>query len=454
MTTLDKSLAELAGRIRGQLITPSDAAYDTARQSFNATVQRRPAAIARCLDAGDVVTALGMAREAGLSISVRGGGHNVAGHALIDDGLVIDLSPMRAVIVDPETRVARAGGGCRWLDFDTVTLQHGLATPGGTFVDTGIGGLTLGGGIGWLHGTAGLTCDNLIGAELVTADGRVVEAADDPELLWGLRGGGGNFGVVTRFDYRLHAVGPLQGGNLVFAESAIPAALRRFRDVMAGAPDALYGVATLTHRVDNGERILKLTLCDQRPAGPAAATRRELVKGLDLLADETGERSYAAMQALMGQLPFGLRHYWKGYFVRELPDSLTDVIAARFAQNPGPVGAMLLEPLHGVTRRIPPQSAAFGQRHAAFNVSALAIWESPDDDAAHIAWARSAAEALVPYATTGGGYLNYMGHDEPVERVRAAFGAERFARLAQLKARYDPSNVFRSNQNVPPGVAV
>jgi FAD/FMN-containing dehydrogenase len=433
----------------GELLAEGDAGYDEARITFNALVDRRPLAIARCRGTADVVAVLTAAREHGLPVAVRGGGHNVAGHAVGDGSLVVELSGLDGVDVDPEARLARAGGGALWQTFDAATQVHGLAAPGGTFSTTGVGGLTLGGGIGFLIGRHGLSCDNLVGAEVVTVEGNVLEVNEDEhaDLFWAIRGGGGNFGVVTRLDFRLHPVREVVGGVLVWPFAAAADPLRVFRDVALTAPDDFSTQAVFGHSIATGACILGVIVCSSGPEEePEPLRRLRDVPGLQL--DEVRRRPYLELQSMF-DLPFGFRHHWKGHFVRELPDALLD--ALRRAIDPDvDRGSILIEAIHGAASRVPAGATPVGFRDAAFNVSALGIWKDPAADDAGIAWARATAGLAGPYSLHGGGYLNYMQADEPLERVRAAFGAETFERLRDIKRRYDPSNVLRFNQNVPP----
>ena len=456
---------ELSGleRVSGAVLRPGDETYDAARQTFNGTIDRRPAVIVSCRTTDDVVVAVGAARAAGLPIAVRGGGHGVAGHAMADGALVVDLREMRSVAVDPARRRARAEGGALWEDVDGASTPHGLATTGGTFVDTGIGGLILGGGIGYLMGTAGMTCDNLVRAVVVSADGRVVVAGDDgdPELLWALRGGGGNFGVVTEFELALHPLGPLHAGRFTTRLDHVAEALAIAAEVARDAPPELNIFAV-------GPTTQNPPLPDGTPSGPATYFRIACVyqgtledaeaavapvRAVPGMAGGFAPMSYPEIQAMTGILPFGLRHYWKGHFVRDLEPSAIEAVVDAMRDTPGGYSFLLLEAIGGMARIEPPGGAAFGQREARWNVSALGIWEDPSDDADQIAWARRTADALQPASLTGAGYGNYAPVDETAERVRAAFGDERFARLREVKRRYDPDNLFRFNHNIPPADA-
>jgi FAD/FMN-containing dehydrogenase len=436
--------------LRGDVVTDADQEYDAARRSFNALLDRRPAAIARCVDAADVATAFGYARANGLEVAVRGGGHNPAGHCVLDDGLVIDLSRMRSVEVDAHARVARAQGGATWLDFDTATQAAGLATPGGVVVTTGVTGLTLGGGIGHLTSQFGLSCDHLVAAEVVTPDGNVVRAGDagDPELLWGLRGAGGNFGVATRVDFRLHELDRVVGGRLTYQGSNVREAFRRFRDVVARSPDDLSCQAGLGLDVRRTPTFVVLPCYTGSESDPEYL--RALRSAPGLVEDTVRAQAFLAQQRVV-DVPYGEnRHYWKGHFVREFPDELFDELLARFAERGQPLGGILIESLHGAPKDADGDTAVVAFRGAAFNVSVIGTWQDPAHDEESIAWTRQTAAAIEPWSFGGAGYVNYMQADEPIERVRAAFGPESFDRLQALKRRYDPQNVLRRNQNIPP----
>ncbi len=443
-------LSELRRSLAGAVLGPSDAEYDAARRCFNALVDRRPAVIVRCAGAADVVAAFDFARAHGLEVAVRGGGHNPAGHCVCDGGLVIDLSRMRTVDVDGDSRIARADGGATWDDFDSAAQALGLVTPGGVVGSTGVAGLTLGGGIGHLTAQHGLTCDSLVGAELVTPDGAVVQVGPDAnaELLWALRGGGGNFGVATRLEFRLHQLDGVVGGLLTYGGKSVREALRRFRDVTARSPRDLTCQAVLS--VDESlSPVLVLAPC-YTGSDLDSEDVRELRSVPGLVADGVRAHRFLDQQRVFDS-PYGQnRHYWKGHFVRELPDELLDELLRRIVALGRSPGGILIESLHGAPKDVDAGSAAVAWRDAAFNISAMASWQDAGLDEQYIRWARDTAAAIEPWSFNGGGYVNYMQADEPVERVRAAFGEGAFDRLRALKTRYDPTNVLRRNQNVPP----
>jgi FAD/FMN-containing dehydrogenase len=448
--SLDGSLEELQRALAGSVLVPEDAGYDAARRCFNALVDRRPAVIARCAGPADVATTFDFAQAQGLEVAVRGGGHNPAGHCVCDGGLVIDLSLLRSVEVDGDAGMARAGGGSTWLDFDAATQAFGLVTPGGVVGSTGVSGLTLGGGIGHLTAQHGLTCDNLVGAEIVTPSGTVTLASEDEnaELLWGLRGGGGNFGIATRLDFRLHPLERVVGGVLTFRGEGVRDALRRFRDVVSRSPRALSCQAGLG--VDEAlEPVLDIIPCYTGDADEPAELE-ELRSAPGLVEDAVRARSFLEQQRVIDSAYGTSRHYWKGHFTRELPDELIDELLSRMPALARPPGGILIESLHGAPKDDGAPAAALGFRQAAFNVSVMATWQDAALDDEQIAWARETAAAIEPWSAIAGGYVNYMQADEPVERVRAAFGAEAFERLQALKSRFDPDNVLRRNQNIAP----
>jgi FAD/FMN-containing dehydrogenase len=442
-------LDPLRAELSGDVLTPSDREYERARLCFNLLIDRRPAAITRCVDAQDVATALAFGQANDLEIAVRGGGHNPAGHCAVDDGLVIDLSRMRNVEVDAENGVAVSDGGATWLDFDAATQQHGLVTPGGVVGSTGVTGLALGGGIGHLTAQHGLTCDNLIGAEVVTPAGETVRAGDDgdSELLWGLRGGGGNFGVVTRATFRLHPLERVNGGLFQYVGDHAGDLLRLFLEIDARADSDLSCQAQLVVDQSLNPAVQVIPCHTGNDGEPEEYAMLRAAPGL--VKDEVLARSFLDQQGVFDP-GYGVdRNYWKGHFVRELPNELIDELIERMTLLGRPPGEILIESLRGAPKEVDPDTAALGYRDAAFNVSVMATWTDPGQDEESIAWARETAAAIEPYSVSGG-YANYMQADEPLDRVRAAFGADSFDRLRTLKSRYDPDNVLHRNQNIPP----
>jgi FAD/FMN-containing dehydrogenase len=445
----------LRASFEDRVTTAVDPAYDEVRTTFNATVMRRPEVIVRVRSDDDVVAAVVAAADLGLPIAVRGGGHSVAGHGMADGALVVDLRDMREVSVDPATRIVRAAGGALWEDLDAAAWAHHLAVVGGTFGDTGVGGLTLNGGIGWLSGLQGFSCDNLVRAEVVTAAGEKVVAGPDgdPELLWALRGGGGNFGVVTAFEFSAIDPGPILAGYLDYPVSAVKQVLRHLAELAAGAPDPLELTVVIGPHSDGppGLPTVRVGVCWPGQASATPAELRQLRTALPVLSDTLMPMEYPEVQAMSGRLPFGLRHYWKGHFQRALDEPVIAGLVDSMATRPDGPSIILMETIRGAAHTEPDGGAAFGQRAATWNASALAIWDDPSRDDEHVAWARASADRLAVGSLTGAGYANYAPVDESIERVRLAFGTERFARLAAIKSRYDPGNRFRFNLNVAPG---
>jgi FAD/FMN-containing dehydrogenase len=446
----------------GELIAPGDESYDEARKIWNGAIDRRPALIARCHSADDVVAALRHARERDLVVAVRSGGHGVAGLAVCDGGLVIDLSAMRAVAVDPAARTARAQAGALWGDVDGATQEHGLATVGGIVTHTGIAGLTLGGGIGWLMRRYGATVDNLLGADVVTADGEILRASEDehPELFWGLRGGGGNFGVVTSFDYRLHAVGPtVLAGPIYYDLEDAPEVLRHYRDYIAEVPDELTTILNLRHAPPldflpaevHGQPVVAVIVCYAGDVARGEELLAPLRRFGSPIVDAVAPRPYVELQQLFNPaVPHGWHYYWKSWELPPLEDEAIDTIVEQAGKITSDRSYIIVFQLGGAVARGP--DTAFAQRDAAHDVNINAAW-LPDDPEPerHVAWARGCFDALEPLAG-GRAYVNFLG-DEGADRVRAAYGEERYARLVALKRTYDPTNVFRLNQNIDPARA-
>jgi FAD/FMN-containing dehydrogenase len=449
--TIDTLERSLSGRTRGAVIAPGHRLYDDARAMYNAMLDRRPLAIFRPVDTDDLVSAVRWASERDITIAVRGGGHSVAGHSMPDDGFVIDLSRWRSATVDPARQIAEAEGGCLLMDLDAATAGYGLAAPSGTFVDTGIGGLTLGGGISHIIASEGFGCDALIGAELVTADGRVVDvdAEREPDLLWALRGGGGNFGIVTRFRYQLTSIERMYSGSLSYAGPAVGEVLALLFELDASAPDQLATQAVVWWSDEDGGPILKVNIDWRGEPDAGDAAIRELREHPALVGTNLRPMTWLEAQARFTPIPFGLRHYWKGHLVHQAPAGLADAVITA-AEGSGDDGFILVELIHGAAHRIPDESAAFGGRRAVANVTALSIWREPGGDEAGIAWGRRAAGSFEPYSTSGAGYLNYPEVDQSAARVAAAFGPERLARLRAVKRTWDPDNRFRHNANIVP----
>ena len=449
----------LRTRFRGALLQPGEVGYDEARRVWNGAIDRRPALIARCAGADDVVEAVRFAGEHELPVSVRGGGHSVAGHAVCDEGVMIDLSLMKAIRVDPGARTARAAGGVLWRELDAATQQHGLATTGGIISHTGIGGLTLGGGLGHLMRKHGLTVDNLRAVELVTAAGERlrVDAGSERELFWGLRGGGGNFGIATAFEYDLHPVGPIVLGGPVFWPLAEgPRVLRALRDFAPEAPDELGISLALLHAPpltvlppeQVGRPVVGLVLAwagDMAEGERATAPLRRIGTPL---ADAVRPIPYVALQSLLdGGAPHGRHYYWRSHRLPSLPDDAIGVLCERLESATSPFAQISGWAMGGAVARVDPDATAVGEREVGIDLSLAVGWPGSDPEPErHRAWSREGWEALRPHSV--GVYANFVS-DEGAAGVRAAYG-ERLARLTALKDRYDPANVFRQNANIPP----
>jgi FAD/FMN-containing dehydrogenase len=450
----------LRERVRGQVATRGEPGYDEARRIWNGMIDRYPKVVVRCTGPADVVEAVHLAREQRLLLTVKGGGHSFAGLSVGDGGLLIDLSPMRGVRVDRAAMTATVQGGATWADVDHETQAHGLATTGGVVSSTGVGGLTLGGGKGWLGRKHGLALDNLVGVDLVTADGRLVHASADerPDLFWGLRGGGGNFGVVTSFEFRLHPLGPEVLSGAIFHPLAAAAdGLRFYREFTAQAPDELscYAIFAPLPPADEvpvelqGTPGFVLAACyagDQDEGERALAPLRAF--GQPLL-DAIAPLPYTALQQSFDAVaPAGGRYYTKAHYLDALTDEAIDTIVAGATRMPGEMAQLGIEPMGGAIGRVPVDATAFSHRDAAFSIGIWPGWTDPADDEDRIAWARELHAALAPHAT-GGVYVNYLDGDE-ASRVPAAYGPHH-ARLVELKEAWDPDNLFRMNQNIHPG---
>ncbi|MBV9174740.1 MAG: FAD-binding oxidoreductase [Chloroflexi bacterium] len=458
----NEAIQDLDARTRGQVIRPADDGYDAARAVWNGMIDRRPELIVRCAGVADVIEAVRFGRQQSLQIAVRGGGHNVAGFGTCDGGLVIDLGPMKGVTVDAAARTAKAQAGLTWAEFDHETQAFGLATTGGLISSTGLAGFTLGGGIGWLLRKHGLTIDNLLSVELVTADGELVRAnaAENAELFWGVRGGGGNFGIVTSFEYRLHPVGPIVlGGALFYTMDQAPAVMRRFRTWAKSAPEELTTLMVFLTAPPEpfvppalvGTQMLAVALCyagDIERGQTEIAELRSLTPAIDL----AGPIPYTALQRMFdASAPRGIRSYWKTAYLDELSEPVVDMLLenAQRMQKLSPFCAIHVHHAGGAASRASGGETAFGRRDAQFVLNLPACWMDPAQDAEHIAWVRETHDAISRFAGNGA-YLNFLGGEDGEERVRAAYGADTYARLAALKRQYDPENVFRLNQNVRP----
>jgi FAD/FMN-containing dehydrogenase len=440
--------------LRGELLQPGDRGYDAARAVWNGMIDRHPALIARCASVVDVVRCVNFAREHELLVSVRGGGHNVAGNAVCDDGLMIDLSPMKGIRVDPARRTVRAEGGVLWGELDRETQAFGLATPGGFVSTTGVAGLTLGGGIAWLMGKYGLASDNLISVDIVTADGRFLTASttENEDLFWGVRGGGGNFGVVTSLEFRLHAVGPMVlAGLLVHPVTRAREVHRAFQEVTHAAPDELIALIALLNLPEVGPAV-GIGVCYNGPIAEGERVLHDLTQFGPPLADQIAPMPYTQVQTLFDPMyPRGRRTYWKSNFLSSMDDATVDTMVEHFRHSPSSLSHSFLEGFTGAVRRVGREETAFAQRDSDYNFTVIALWTDPAEDEMHLRWGREYWQAMQPFSA-GGVYVNYLGSaaDEGEERVKAAYGPAKYARLASLKKQYDPANMFRLNQNIQP----
>jgi FAD/FMN-containing dehydrogenase len=451
---------QLATRMRGEILAPGDLRYDEVRTIWNADVDRRPALIARCGAASDVVAAMRFARELDLPVAVRGGGHAVAGHALCDDGLVVDLSAMRGIHLDPRARTVRVEGGCLWADVDRQTQTAGLAVTGGIVSHTGVAGLTLGGGIGWLMRKAGLTIDNLRSADVVTVDGRTLVASPDenPDLFWGLRGGGGNFAIVTSFEFDLHPVGPtVLAGMVLHTMDDAPDVLGFLRDFAADAPDEVGVLANLRLAPPlpiipehlHGTPIVALVACYAGRVADGEQVLRPLREFGQPILDTVAPKPYTAHQQMFDlALPAGRGYYWRARRLPPLNDEVIQVITKHAAMITSPFSTVPIFTLGGAVTRVDPNATAYPNRDAAHDINIAGAWEPGDPDRdRHIEWVKTFWNALED--ASQGVYVNFMS-DEPQERVRAAYGPTTYARLVSLKQHYDPDNILRYNHNIRP----
>jgi FAD/FMN-containing dehydrogenase len=454
------ALDELAGNFGGELLQSKDAGYDEARAIFNGMIDRRPAVIARCTGVADVIAAVNFARDNDLVIAVKGGGHGVPGYSVCDDGVMIDLAPMKGIWVDPERKVVRAQAGLTWGEFDRETQQFGLAVTGGRVPSTGVSGLTLGSGSGWIERKLGLTADSLLSADVVLADGSFVTASEDqnPDLFWGLRGGSGNFGIVTSFEFALHEFGPIvYGGLMAFPRPVAGELVRVLRSVMEDAPDDLgVNLAFITAPPEpfvpeeaRGQPAVALVICwsgDMDEGEEKVKPFRDMGPVLDIV----GPIPYAqGVQRLIepGNRS-GLQNYWKADFLDELTDDAIDTLIEQVNKAKSPFTQVILEPLGGAIARVDEDAMALGNRDAAYTFHAIAMWEDPSEDDVHVGWAKDLGAAMDRF-TVPGVYLNYTSDQVEQDRVESTYGSK-YDRLVALKDRYDPDNLFRLNANIKP----
>lgn len=456
---MSETVQNLIEAVRGRVVTSSDPDYDDARAVYNGMHDRRPLAVIQCVDSADVMAVVAAARAGGHDLAIRGGGHSVPGFGTVDEGLVIDLSPIRHVLVDPVKRVARVGGGATLGDVDHATYPFGLAAPGGVVSTTGVGGLTLGGGIGYLTRSVGLTIDNLLSADVILADGRQVTASDyqNEDLFWALRGGGGNFGVVTSFEFQLHEVGDIVGGPMFFEFDDAAAVLECYRDYIARAPEQLgcffgWQIAPPEPFIPEnrvGELFCVLVACWNGPHHEAERVLQPLRDAAEVKAQQVGVMPFPALQsAFDGMVPKGMQNYWKADFITELTD---DAIAAHIeygGKTPHISSSMHLHPINGAAQRVGADETAFGHRDKSFSPVIVGIWDDPADNEANIQWVKDYYAAIHPYSGSEGGYVNFMSDDDDY-RAAENYGVN-YERLSAIKATYDPDNVFHVNQNIAP----
>jgi FAD/FMN-containing dehydrogenase len=455
------AIAELRAQLKGEVVLPGEPDYDTARNVWNGIIDKYPALVVRCLDVDDVIACVEFARISAIPLAIRGGGHSQAGHGTCDDGLVIDMSPMKEIRVDPETGTARVQGGVQWGELDEETMRFGLAVTGGQISSTGVAGLTLGGGVGWLHNKLGLTIDSLLSAEIVTADGEVLTASEteNPDLFWGLRGGGGNFGVVTTFEFRLHPVGTVLGGIAIHDGQDAQSVLEFYQEFATASPDELTLMAILwTATLDpwvpqelRGKQLIGLAVCYAGDIEHGMQDLEPLRSFGNPLTDTIRPMPYTELQRLLDDtnLP-GTPNYWKSGYLHDLTGEAIDTVVRYAYQMPSPLSKVLITNMKGAVRRVGEEETAFGDRDAPHYLEVLAKWEDPLSER-HIAWANDTFEAMAEFST-GGTYVNFLG-EEGQDRVRAAYGDRgNYERLTDLKTKYDPTNLFRLNQNIPPKI--
>ena len=452
----------LREKVRGEVITRGDDGYDAARGVYNGMIDRRPGAIVRARNEADVLATIRASVDAGVPLAVRGGGHGVPGYATCDDGVVLDLSELRNVNVDPENRSARVGGGALLGDLDHATHAFGMATPAGFISTTGVGGLTLGGGLGYLSRRFGLTCDNLLSARVATADGRLVVASEEqnPDLFWAIRGGGGNFGVVTSFEFRLHPVDHIVGGPIFFELDAAADVMGFFRDHFLAAPRELGGFfgfqiappLPFIPEGRHGDTLCMLVVCWSGDPAKGDEVLKPIRAAGPVVAEHLGPMPYPMLQgAFDALLPAGLRHYWKADYVRDVPEAAIAVHLEHGSKVPTMTSTMHVYLSDGAVQDVPSDATAYARRDADFSMNIVGVWQNAADDAKNTAWVRDYYAAVHPFSGFEGGYTNFMAPDDDV-RVQENYGAS-YERLTEVKRRWDPRNAFRLNQNVPPAKA-
>ena len=452
------AVGQLREQVRGEIITAEDPGYEEARKVHNAMIDRRPRVIVRCAGVEDVVAAVNLARESDLDLAVRGGSHSVPGFGTADDAVVIDLSRLQAVEVDPATKTARAQGGATWGVFNDATHAHGLATTGGIISTTGIGGLTLGGGIGYLSRGFGLSCDNLLSAEVVTADGKILTVSEqaNEDLFWALRGGGGNFGVVTSFEYQLHPVREIYGGPMLYEVSDAADVLRFYRDFIQDAPEELGGFPAwqiapplpFIPEERHGDTFLLFAACWAGPIEEGEAALKPLREVAPVVAEHVGPMPYPALNSAFDDLvPPGLQHYWKANFVKELTDEAIEAHLEHGPKIPVVNSTVHIYPINGACHRVAPDATAFAYRDATFATVIAGMWPDPAQNESNVAWVRDFYEATAPHSEEGG-YVNFMADDDQ-DRIRVNY-RDNYDRLVDVKRKYDPDNLFHLNQNIRP----